>query len=144
MLGLFIVNLLDLEGNYMLFFYIPFLLYILVASYIFYKFFTLNKKYTIEIDQSTVRVVNKKGELLKEGTLIEIEQLQMDFEIDWWENIKRSLSVIRKRENLFSRLKIKSEQGIESLNFMVDSYYQLNKLKSVGNLAAAENKQETI
>ncbi|GEM_PF-3382435 len=141
--GLFITNLLDLESKYTLLFYIIFLLFVLFAGFVLHKIFTANKKQTIEIDQSIVRVFNHKGKLIKEGTLVEIEQLQMDFEIDWWESLKRSWAVIRKKEDLFSRLKIKTHNGIEKLNFMVDSYYQLNKLKSVGNFASLENKQKT-
>ncbi|MEQ8910050.1 MAG: hypothetical protein RIC95_12705 [Vicingaceae bacterium] len=129
-LGLALLNFFELPIWLELGFLLILVVYMIYASINFYKFYKLNKRYKLQIQNKNVTVLDPKGKIIEEGELVEFENMQMEFELDTLENYKRMWQVIKGNQSC-SRLKIKTLKGFKSINFWIDSYYQMNQLKKI-------------
>jgi hypothetical protein len=133
LLGLAFINLIDFPNWFEIFYLFLMVLYFVFMLVTYHHINKLKRRFQLIIQDRTVKVVNEKNDIIEKGVLIEFENLAVEFDIDWKSNYQKMWRLIS-GEKVCSHLRIMTKEGVKNLYFWIDSYYQLNQLKSLANI----------
>lgn len=104
--------------------------FVIYASINFHNFYRFSNRFMLFIDNEKVIIKDPKGRLIEKGIFLEIGELNLELEQDYFQNLKRIWKIL-KGEKVCSSLRMQSNDQVKTIYFWIDSHYQLNQFKSL-------------